>query len=118
MYRKDRKGHELGWRTYDLTMPDSTTMVFNEKYRVANHFSANRDVATILNSGVVAQNLTTGVPGVAASKGFVRIVQDVKTLSLKADSSLTIERKIYVSGRLVAEEGWILERDYFGSLTN
>ena len=118
MYRKDRKGHELGWRTYDLSMPNSYTMIFDEKYRVANHFSANRDAQSMLNSEIVAGNLTEGVPGIGASKGFVRLVQDIKILSLKADSSLTIERKIYVSGRLVAEEGWILERDYFGSLSN
>ena len=115
MYRKQRKGHELGWRIYDLSMPDSNTMIFNEKYRVTNHFAVHGhyDISTI-NSQVLSANLAEG----ANQKGFGKLVQDIKTLTLKPDSSLTIERTIYVNGRLVAEEGWILERDYFGSYSN
>jgi len=117
MYRKDRKGHELGWRTYDLTMPNSNTMVFNEKYRVTNNFARNAPASVFRRGSQVVLNNLTG-PEDTSVNGYVRLVQDVKTLSLKRDSSLTIERKIYVGGRLVAEEGWILERDYFGSLAN
>jgi len=130
MYRKDRKGHELGWRAYNLTMPNSNTMVFDEKYRIANHQSVSGQFAQYRANELIREaNLTARADGSTRGQrseradavkrnGFVRMVQDVKTLTLQQDSSLTIERKIYVSGHLVAEEGWILERDYFGSQLN
>lgn len=114
-YRKDRKGTETGWRTYNVSFPNSNTMVFDEKYRVTNHHAVNARYDLFeLNSLVNVDNLAEGID----RKGFARLVHDVKTLSLKADNTLTVERTVYVNGFLVAEEGWILERDFFGSLAD
>jgi len=84
---KYQQGQRTGQHSYsvELTQSDTSTMVFDEKYRLFIPRGERRNA--------------------------VRLVHEIKTVSLnQADGTLTVNRDVYINGRFTAQQEWQLTR--------
>lgn len=82
-------GRLHGWHTLDFI--DDHTVIFSEKSRVANG-----------KSRLFAELAPTAI-------GTNRLLHVIKKIELRGNK-LTVDRKLYVNGYFVEQNGWILER--------
>lgn len=93
---RKNQGQKVGQRNYSVDFPSEDTLVFNEKYR---RFSL-RDPRPVLRVRDIRNDATHAV----------RLVQEIKTVSIGSESELTIQRDVYVNGRFSAQQEWQLKR--------
>ncbi len=112
-------GRIQGWHTLDFISED--TMIFSHKSRVANGATLNFDrlqafyadgqLETIFPTGSQQTTTVTGAiaPLPPTSIGTSRLLHEVKKIELRANK-LIVDRKLFVNGFFVEQNGWTLER--------
>lgn len=97
-------GRLQGWHTLDFI--DNNTVIFSEKSRVASGIKHKRQFGwpSVFSgaNGVFAPLAPTAI-------GNSRLLHVVQKIQLSGNK-LTVDRKLYVNGYFLEQNGWILER--------